>query len=272
VSENKKFYWLKLHDDFFSSKRIKKLRKLGSDFVIIYLKMQLLSLQNNGILEYTGIEDNFSDEIALDIDEDADKVQLTISYLQSCGLLECKDNSEFFLPYVEKCTGKETQSTIRSRRCRENKAEKEKALHCNADATPMQHQCNTEKEIDKEKEIDIEKDIYIKEKENKQKKRKEIPTDNPMADLKPDMEERWKMTFDHYPKKSAYATAQQEWVKKVAPNPDNISTLIYKAMDAYLKDYERKHPEDTTYQYIPKLGTWLIEDCDYWIGVVEHRN
>lgn len=158
---NKRYYWLKLHDDFFKSKRIKKLRKLGSDFVIIYLKMQLLSLQNNGILEFSGIEDSFASEIALDIDEDEDKVQLTISYLQSCGLLECTEGNEFFLPYVEKLTGSETQSTIRSRKCRENKALEqlslENALHCNTNEA----KCNREKDIDIEKDIDKDINIYI---------------------------------------------------------------------------------------------------------------
>lgn len=161
---DKKYYWLKLQNDFFSSKRIKKLRKLGSDFVIIYLKMQLLSLQNNGLLEYSGIEDSFAEEIALDIDEDTDKVQLTISYLQSCGLLEVTDENEFFLPYVDKCTGsasdeeKRKQWRIRQQRHREK-------LLLERDVTEMSHKSHVtlslEKEIEKEKDKDKEIDKYI---------------------------------------------------------------------------------------------------------------
>ena len=72
MAENKRYYWLKLMDDFFASKRIKKLRKLagGDTYTIIYLKMQLLSLNRGGYLEYTGLEDEFYKEVALDIDED----------------------------------------------------------------------------------------------------------------------------------------------------------------------------------------------------------
>lgn len=109
MSSEKRYFWLKLHNDFFGSKRIKKLRKLGADFVIIYLKMQLLALKSNGFLEYTGIEDSFADELALDIDEDTDKVQLTLSFLQACDLLEVRGKNDFFLPYVEKNTGSETK-------------------------------------------------------------------------------------------------------------------------------------------------------------------
>lgn len=147
---NKKYYWLKLHDDFFTSKRIKKLRKLGSDFVIIYLKMQLLSLKNGGMLEFSGIEDDFASEIALDIDEDSDKVQLTISYLQSCGLLVVNDNAEIFLPYVEKLTGNESKwaEYKRNERALDNV---QKRLDKVQDNIGM---CPVEKEIEKEKEID----------------------------------------------------------------------------------------------------------------------
>ena len=42
----KRYFWLKLFEDFFSSKRIKKLRSLagGDTYTIIYLKMQLKAL------------------------------------------------------------------------------------------------------------------------------------------------------------------------------------------------------------------------------------
>ena len=46
----KKYFWLKLKDDFFQQRAIKKLRKLagGDTFTIIYLKLQLLSLKDEG--------------------------------------------------------------------------------------------------------------------------------------------------------------------------------------------------------------------------------
>lgn len=98
MAEGKRYYWLKLKDDFFSSKRIKKLRKLagGDTYTIIYLKMQLLAMKKDGILEYTGLEKTFAEELALDLDEEADDVQVTLTYLMSCGLAETSDNVEFF--------------------------------------------------------------------------------------------------------------------------------------------------------------------------------
>ncbi len=157
MAENKRYYWLRLKDDFFSSKRIKKLRKLGADYLIIYLKMQLKALKTDGYLYITGIEDSIADEIALDIDEDTDKVQLTLSYLQACSLLEIGDDGNILLPYVEALTGSETASAQRVREHRERK----KLLQCNTDVTQLQQHCNVEKEIEKEIETDIEKEIEI---------------------------------------------------------------------------------------------------------------
>ena len=151
MAENKRYYWLKLMDDFFDSKRIKKLRKLagGDTYTIIYLKMQLLSLKKGGYLEYSGLEDEFYKEVALDIDEDEANVQVTVQFLLSCGLLQTSDNIEYVLPFVKNNLGSETASTRRSRISRQNA---KKALQCNT----MQQNCNVE--IEKDKELDKEKD------------------------------------------------------------------------------------------------------------------
>ena len=151
---SKRYYWLKLKDDFFSSKRIKKLRKLagGDTYTIVYLKIQLLAMKTDGIIKFTGLEEDFVDELALDIDEDPDNVRLTLSYLLNVGLAETSDNVSYFFPYAVENVGSEAGSTIRSRECRARK----KLLQSNANATLMQQNCNVE--IEKEIEIDTEKE------------------------------------------------------------------------------------------------------------------
>ena len=148
-----RYYWLKLQDGFFDSKRIKKLRKLagGDTYTIIYLKMQLVAMKKGGILEYTGLEKTFAEELALELDEEPGNVGVTVNYLLSCGLLEETSQSEYFVPYAVMNTGSEGTSTKRVREHRERKA-----LQCNADVTLMKQPCNVEKEkeIEKEKEED----------------------------------------------------------------------------------------------------------------------
>ena len=176
MGENKKYFWLKLYNDFFSSKRIKRLRNLagGDTLTIIYLKMQLKALASDGYLYFDGVMDDFAEELALDIDENPDDVKLTIEYLLRVGLIEAStDGKEWYLTYLKNCIGVETASTRRSRKCRSNK-EEQKALQCNTNATPMQQlatKCNTEKEIEIDKEIDIE----IDEDTDKERKKKKEP-------------------------------------------------------------------------------------------------
>lgn len=93
MAENKRYYFLQMPENFFTSKRIKRLRSLagGDTFTIIYLKMQLKAMNNHGVLEFDGIGTDIADEIALDIDENVDNVRITVDYLEKCGLLEIRD-------------------------------------------------------------------------------------------------------------------------------------------------------------------------------------
>lgn len=142
-----------MQDGFFTSRRIKKLRKLagGDTYTIIYLKMQLVAMKKGGFLEYTGLEKTFADELALELDEEPENVTVTVNYLLGCGLLEASSEAEYFVPYAVMNTGSESSSTRRVREHRERKA-----LQCNADVTPVKQICNTEKEIEIEKETDTE--------------------------------------------------------------------------------------------------------------------
>lgn len=159
MAEPKRYFWLKLHKDFFQRKEIKRLRKIagGDTYTIIYLKMLLRSIMSEGKLYFDGLEEDFAAEVALDLDESEENVQITITYLLNSGLLEMRSDDEYYLPDTKNSTGCETAVAARVRRHRE----KQKALQCNTDVTEMKHLCNGEIEKEKEKELDKEKDIEI---------------------------------------------------------------------------------------------------------------
>lgn len=150
TSMAKKYYWLKLRNDWFGDKRIKKLRSIegGDTYTIIYLKMQLLSLKNEGKLFFEGVEDDFVSELALDLDEEVENVKITVSFLMKNGMLELNNTDEYLLTEVPETIGSETAGAERVRRFRNNK----KALQCNTNVT----ECNTE--IDKEIESELDKE------------------------------------------------------------------------------------------------------------------
>ena len=177
MSEPKRYFWLKLHKDFFQRKEIKRLRKIagGDTYTIIYLKMLLRSIMSDGKLYFDGLEDDFASELALDLDEKEENVQITIQYLLKSGLLEMCSDEEYYLPDTKDSTGCETAVAVRVRRHRE----KQKALQCNTDVTQIKHLCNgeIEKELEKEKELDKEIEIDSSAKSTTTKrKRFEKPT------------------------------------------------------------------------------------------------
>ena len=151
MADNRRYYWLKLKEDFFTDKRIKRLRKIsgGDTYTIIYLKLLLLSLKDSGKLYYDGVETDFIKEIALTIDETEDDVMVTVNYIVAQGLMEIiTENDEYFLTEIPSLIGSETASTRRSRKSRG-----QKALQCNTGATScnlFQQNCNGDIEIDKE--------------------------------------------------------------------------------------------------------------------------
>ena len=148
----KKYYWIKLSKAFFESKEVKKLRRLagGDTYVIIYLKLQILSLENGGKLYFDGLENSFAEELALIMDEDVNNIQLTLAFMQKCGLIEQRADDEFFMPEVLRNYGAESSAAIRMRKMRErNKVTAERN-----NVTPMLQNRYTDIDTDIDTELD----------------------------------------------------------------------------------------------------------------------
>ena len=160
----KRYYWLKLPEGFFRQKPIKKLRKIagGDTYTIIYLKMLLIAMKQDGKIYFEGVEDDFYEELALELDEDSENVKVTVLFLIRQGLMELVDETEYRLTECDKMVGSESASAERVRKHRE-----QKALQCNTNVTGVKRIGNVEieKDIEKDKEKDkeIEKDTICPE-------------------------------------------------------------------------------------------------------------
>ena len=169
LATNKKYYWLKLKDDFFTQKEIKRLRKIagGDTYTIIYLKILLLSLKNEGKIYFDGVGDSFSDELSLELDEEEENIQITLTYLKSKNLLEVVNDEEYFLNDIPSMIGSESDSAVRMRKLRSKKRE----ITSNSDGSTTQSDGktshdnnnvqNSDTEIEIDKELDLEKDLNI---------------------------------------------------------------------------------------------------------------
>lgn len=156
----KRYFWLKLKDDFFDRKEVKKLRRLdgGDSLVVIYLRLLLLSVKCGGRVVFEGVEDSLAEELGLELDEDVGGVGVVLDFCERYGLIERGSDGEFLLTDAATAIGSESRSAERVRRFREKQA-----LHCNGDVTGVKRLCNEDVtldiEIEKEKEIELEKEL-----------------------------------------------------------------------------------------------------------------
>lgn len=246
---SKKFYWLKLKEGFFRDKRIKKLRRIagGDTYTIIYLKMQLLSLRENGLLIYENVEESLAEELALELDENEENVKVTLAFLFSNGLLEELDGERYLLPEAVKNIGKEGSSAERMRRHRAKKREKlPKPSNNNKLEAPKENEASQSDEAvttsDTEKrEKKEEKRENIKELTDKQRER---------VDFLRDLFDSWSVS-------------------------DNqifyISSLLYKQMDFKITDSELSRDlalYDELNKLIMKAKAENVKNIYRWLEVV----
>lgn len=195
MSENKKYYWLKLPKDFFEDRAIKKLRSIagGDTYTIIYLKMLLRTLEDDGKFVYEGIEDSIVEEIALDIDEKEEDVSVAVNYLIKKGLMICTDN-EAELTRMHEMIGSETDKAKLMRKKREQGNEGNNVTQISNNVThllPDVTKCYTDIEKEIDKELDI-KETTTKVVVKKKRQKFEKPTKQQVDDYCREL----KVTFD----------------------------------------------------------------------------
>ena len=129
MSETKRYYWMKLKKDFFEQKMIKILRTFanGEKMIMIFLKIQLHSLENDGYIYYENMLPEFEQELAIAIDEDAESVKLTLDILIRFGAVEKVDEKKYYITALEDCIGSESSSAKRVREHREREKKSRKA-------------------------------------------------------------------------------------------------------------------------------------------------
>lgn len=166
MSENKRYYWLKLKQNFFREKEVKKLRKIagGDTYTIIYLKLLLLSTESDGKLYFDGIEDTFYEELALEIDEEPENVKITIMFLMKSKLIKEIKTDEMEFSRIDELIGSETNKAEIMRRNRSKKRiEEDKKVTLLPDVTQTLPYIELELELEKELELELERRAKDKE-------------------------------------------------------------------------------------------------------------
>ena len=177
ATNNKKYDWLKLKEDFFEDDTINWIEEQenGKEYCLFYLKLCLKSLKTNGIL----IRNVGQMLIPYDVKKlaeitntPADTVRVAMEVFKNIGLIQILENGEIYMAQLKNMVGSETSKAqlMRNKRARD----KEAKLAAGNNVTKALPNCYTEIEKEKEKEKEIEKET------NRQTKEEE-PEEEPLS-------------------------------------------------------------------------------------------
>lgn len=162
VTDSKRYYWLKLKEDFFDDDAIDWLEEQtnGKDYVLFYLKLCLKSLTNEGMLIRTVgkiLVPYDAEKLAKITKTNKDTVLVAMKLLEEIGLIEVQENGALYLTKLQNMIGSETKAAVRMREKRA--AEKnlliqgEKSEQCSPSVRPMLEQspqnCSQESRVER---------------------------------------------------------------------------------------------------------------------------
>lgn len=147
---SKKYYWLKLMDNFFDLDHIKIIEGMenGKEYIVFLFKLMLKSVKNGGYLRVTDKIPYNEKILSQATGTNIDIVRSAIQVFMEFDLIEIMADDTIYMNCIESLIGKETDVARRVRKHREKK----ELLQCNTNET----KCNTELEIEK-KRIEIDK-------------------------------------------------------------------------------------------------------------------
>lgn len=192
MSKVKKYYWLKLKDDFFEDDTISWVEEQenGKEYILFYLKLCLKSLRTEGsLIRNVGerlIPYNVN-ALAKLTNTNADTVKIAMQLFRDIGLVSLHDTGEIYLNQINEMIGTETDSAKRKRlqRARESlientfSAEENEIVTERSDKLPFARDIVTEKRDDFKKShehIDIELQQETRNKELQQEAQKSSST------------------------------------------------------------------------------------------------
>ena len=184
MSKTKKYYWLKLREDFFDDPQDETIQYITEQnplYTIFYLKLCLKALRTDGkMLRYIG-----NTCLPYDVDSlaklthmDKDTVRCAVALFEKIGLIKFLDSGELFLTQIDEMVGSETEEAIKKRKLRSKSAlgipDKETISgQCRDNVPEMSLLCpqnvHTEKEIEKELEIETEKETRGRDRDREKK-------------------------------------------------------------------------------------------------------
>lgn len=172
MADNKKYYYLKLKDNFFDSDEIVILESMPDGYLYsnILLKLYLRSLKHEGKLMFKDRIPFNSAMLAQVTHHNVGTVEKAVKLFNELGLIEILDNGAIYMLDIQNFIGKSSTEADRIRDYRSKIAQEKEGVQM---LQQMNNKSTPEKEIDKEREKEKEKE-YSERKIAKRIKENEI--------------------------------------------------------------------------------------------------
>lgn len=203
MADNKKYYYLKLKDNFFDSDEMIILESMPDGYIYsnILLKLYLRSLKYQGRLMFNDKIPFNSTMLAQVTRHSVGDVEKGIQVFSDLGLIEVLDNGAIYLADIQNFIGESSTEADRKRGYRQRIELEKRALSTNGQMSDKCPDKNPpEIEIELEKDIEIEKEIKRKKKKPVRHKYGEyknvLLSDDQMEKLKSEFPNDWEQRID----------------------------------------------------------------------------
>lgn len=117
MADNKKYYYLKLKENFFESEELVILegQENGMEYSLILLKMYLRSLKGEGKLMFRNLIPYTPETLAQVLRHDVGIVKKAIDIFESLGLIEKLDGGAIFMTDIQTFIGESSTEADRKR-------------------------------------------------------------------------------------------------------------------------------------------------------------
>ena len=181
MSDNKKYYYLRLKDNFFDSDELKILESMKDGYLYsnILLKLYLRSLKNDGKLVVNERIPYNAEMLASVTGHQVGTIKQALSMFKELGLIEVLENGAIYMLDIQNFIGKGSTEADRQRLYdrRISEERKQNKLTQSRNLEEICKKSTPEIEIELEKDIEIEKEIHSSAKSTTTKrKRFEKPT------------------------------------------------------------------------------------------------
>ena len=227
MADIKKYYYLKLKDNFYDSDAMIILESMENGYLYsnILMKMYLRSLKTDGRLMLNDRIPYNSQMLSKIVGHNKDIVEKAIQVFKELDLIEILDNGAIYMLDIQNYIGKSSDDADRKRIYRERIKDEKLQIG------QMSDKCLDKSPL--EIEIDIEKDIEIN-------------------NIYPQNDELFDRFWGHYPKKIDKKNAKKSF-DKIKPD-EELTSLMITQLERFkdTKDWKKDNGK-----FIPYPSTWL---------------